>query len=174
SAPDAAWLEQARARGITHAVPGALGLRDGVTVLAPLHEGAPYLDLTRDGTALALGSLGAPEAADPWTWVRALAHEGPVEQRISDRAAFLAATRGGRRLAGIPHPGSLNPGTEATFVLWEPWDLTVRGQDERIQTWSTDPRSRTPMLPDLTAGAPRALRTVLAGRIVHDRLPEPT
>ncbi|MFC0674298.1 hypothetical protein [Brachybacterium hainanense] len=170
SEPPSAWLAEAYGRGITQAVPGMPGLRDGVTVLAPCSEGADYLDLTREGTALALGSRGQEDAADPWSWVRALAHEGPVEQRISDRAAFLAATRGGRRLAGTPHPGSLNPGAEATFVVWEPWDLTVRGQDERIQTWSTDPRSRTPLLPDLTTGSPRALRTVVAGQIVHDLL----
>lgn len=171
--PGEDWLERALARGITAAVPGPLGRRDGVTVLAPAVQSAPYLDLTREGTALALGSGGRQDAADPWSWVRALAHEGPLEQRISDRAAFLAATRGGRRLAGASHPGSLNPGTEATFVVWEPWDLTVRGQDERIQTWSTDPRSRTPMLPDLAEGSPQALRTVVSGRVVHDRLPEP-
>jgi hypothetical protein len=62
----------------------------------------------------------------------------------------------------------LSPGVEATFVVWEPWDLTVHGQDQRIQTWSTDPRSRTPMLPDLSEGSPRVLRTVLAGRVVFE------
>ena len=58
----------------------------------------------------------------------------------------------------------------ATFVLWEPWDLTVRSLAERVDTWSTDPRSRTPLLPDLDQGSPRALRTVVDGRVVHDEL----
>jgi len=172
SAPAEDWLEAAYARGVTAAVPGAAGMRDGVLAVAPAAApGTPYLGLLSEGTPLAFGS-GGPEHAEPWSWVRAAAHEGPETQRISDRAAFLAATRGGRRLAGIPHPGSLVPGAPATFVVWEPWDLTVRGQDERIQTWSTDPRSRTPMLPDLTEGAPRALRTVVDGRIVFDRAAE--
>ena len=46
----------------------------------------------------------------------------------------------------------------------------MRGHGDLIETWSTDPRSRTPLLPDLEQGAPRALRTVIGGEIVHDRL----
>lgn len=162
------WLAAAHRRGVTAAVPGPPGMRDGVLAVAPaLEPGTRYLDLAGAGTPLAFGS-GDAAHQDPWSWVRAAAHEGPPEQRISDRAAFLAATRGSRRLAGDSHPGSLVPGVPATFVVWEPWDLTVRGQDERIQTWSTDPRSRTPLLPDLSAGAPRALRTVVDGTTVAD------
>lgn len=169
SAPSDTWLAAAYARGVTAAVPGRPGLRDGVLAVAPAASpGTPFLDLVSDGTPLAFGS-GDAAHTDPWSWVRAAAHEGPAAQRISDRAAFLAATRGGRRLAGIPHPGSLVPGAPATFVVWEPWDLTVRGQDQRIQTWSTDPRSRTPLLPDLADGAPRALRTVADQEVVFDR-----
>lgn len=163
-----AWRAAALPRGVTDALPGPRGMRDGVMAVAPAAEpGTPFLELASAGTPLAFGS-GSVEHQDPWSWVRAAAHEGPEEQRISVRAAFLAATRGGRRLGGIAHPGSLVPGVEATFVAWEPWDLTVQGQDERIQTWSTDPRSRTPMLPDLRDGAPRARRTVIHGRVVHD------
>lgn len=166
TAPDDAWREAALSRGVTDAVPGMPGMRDGVLACAPAAApGTPFLSLASEGTPLAFGS-GDAEHLDPWSWVRAAAHEGPDDERISDRAAFLAATRGSRRLAGIMHPGSLVPGAEATFVVWEPWDLIVRGQEERIQTWSTDPRSRTPMLPDLTDGAPEALRTVVRGRTV--------
>ena len=102
--------------------------------------------------------------------VRAAARTSPAPQRISDRAAFLAASRGGQRVAGHRHPGTLQTGIPATFVLWEPWDLTVRSHTEGVELWSTDPRSRTPLLPDLDQGTPRALRTVVEGRIVHDRL----
>lgn len=171
SAPDEAWWSAAHRRGITAAVPGRPGVREGIHVCVPTEEtDVPYLELSSSGIPLAFGSGGDTEDG-PWSWVRAAAHAGPAEHRISDRAAFLAASRAGHRLAGTPHPGSLTPGAPATFVVWEPWDLTVRGQDERIQTWSTDPRSRTPMLPDLTEGEPRALRTVIDGRIVHDELP---
>ncbi|MGP9693014.1 imidazolonepropionase-like domain-containing protein [Brachybacterium sp. AOP25-B2-12] len=168
SEPGLLWRTEAAARGVTDAVPGLPGMRDGVLAVAPVASpGTPYLELAGAGTPLAFGS-GDAASSDPWSWVRAAAHEGPTEQRISDRAAFLAATRGGRRLAGSPHPGSLVTGAPATFVVWEPWDLTVRGQDERIQTWSTDPRARTPLLPDLADGSPRALRTVVDGVVVHE------
>lgn len=167
SDPAPGRLEQARALGVTAMAAGPAGEREGVLAVAPAaRAGTRYLTLASQGTPLAFGS-GGPEHADPWTWVRAAAHEGPEDERISDRAAFLAATRGGRRLLGIAHPGSLVPGAPAALVVWEPWDLTVRGQDERIQTWSTDPRSRTPMLPDLTEGSPHALLTVDEGRVVH-------
>lgn len=168
SDPGAAWREQALTRGVTDVVPGPPGLREGVLAIAPAATpGTDYLSLAGQGQPLAFGS-GDAEHEDPWSWVRAAAHEGDPDQRISDRAAFLAATRGGRRLAGIPHPGSIVPGVPATLVVWEPWDLTVRGQDERIQTWSTDPRSRTPLLPDLSEGSPRALMTLVQGQVVRD------
>lgn len=153
----------------------ALGITDRVEDcdspllrLAP-HQGLDHslLELSRMGRAFAFGSHGA--AVSPWEWVRAAAVDPPPEERISVRAAFLAATRGGRRLLGQPHPGSLVPGAPADLVVWEPWDLTVRGNDERIQTWSTDPRSRTPMLPDLsTSETPRPWLTLKHGRIVAD------
>lgn len=162
--PDAA------ARGIVLRLPGPTGEREGVRVLAPVTERADYLDLLAEGTPLAFGSAGAPEAADPWDWVRAATRTSPAAQRISDRAAFLAATRGGQRAAGHRHPGTLRTGLPATFVLWEPWDLTVQSHAERVDSWSTDPRSRTPLLPDLDQGSPRALRTVVEGRTVHDLL----
>src|SRR5699024_7022476 len=161
--------EDAAARGIVLRLPGPTGVRDGVRVIAPVTESAAYLDLLADGTPLAFGSAGAPEAADPWDWVRGAARTSPAAQRISDRAAFLAATRGGQRVAGNRHPGSLQTGLPATFVVWEPWDLTVQSKAERVDSWSTDPRSRTPLLPDLDQGTPRALRTVVEGRILHDR-----
>lgn len=172
SAPDPAGDAAAAAAGIVLRLPGPTGTREGVRVVAPVTESVPYLDLVADGTPLALASAGEEGAADPWSWVRAAAQQGEPSQRISDRAAFLAASRGGQRVAGRRHPGSLRTGIEATFVVWEPWDLTVRGHGDLIETWSTDPRSRTPLLPDLEQGAPRALRTVIDGAIVHDALPQ--
>lgn len=172
SAPDSTneVMACAAALGIVRRLPGPTGTREGVRVVAPVTETVPYLDLVAEGTPLAFGSAGEPGAANPWTWVRAAAREAPQDQRLSDRAAFLAASRGGQRLAGHRHPGSLRHGIEATFVVWEPWDLTVRGNTEQIERWSTDPRARTPLLPDLEQGFPRALRTVIEGRIIHDQL----
>lgn len=166
AAGDDAVPDESLTRGIVRRL--AVGASEGVRVITPLTEHADYRALLAEGVPLAFGSGGAPEAADPWAWVRAAAQEGPLEHRISDRAAFLAATRGGHRAAGERAPGSLLTGEEATFVVWEPWDLTVRGQGEQFETWSTDPRSRTPLLPDLAKGSPRALRTVIRGDVVHD------
>ena len=61
-------------------------------------------------------------------------------------------------------------GAPATLAVWEAGDLVVQAPDDRIQAWSTDPRSGTPGLPDLSPGvpAPRCLRTVVAGRVVFD------
>ncbi|MDO5644895.1 MAG: hypothetical protein Q4G21_04280 [Dermabacter sp.] len=133
-------------------------------------ESAPetdFLALAASGTPFAFGSGGSE--ASPWAWLYAAAYAPPSERRMSDRAAFLASTRAPRRLRGEDHPGSLNPGAPASLVVWEPWDLVVRGNDERIQTWSTDPRSRTPMLPDLTGGSfPSAVLTLHEGRVLHD------
>ncbi|WP_394216330.1 hypothetical protein [Brachybacterium vulturis] len=168
--PDPATAADAAARGVVLRLPGPTGEREGVRIIAPVTESADYLDLVTEGTPLAFGSAAAPGSADPWDWVRGAARTSPAEQRISDRAAFLAATRGGQRVAGNRHPGSLQTGLPATFVLWEPWDLTVQSRAERVDSWSTDPRSRTPLLPDLDQGTPRVLRTVVEGRILHDRL----
>lgn len=169
--PESAETEtQAAARGIVLRLPGTTGEREGVRIIAPVTQQADYLDLVTAGTPLAFGSDAKPEAADPWDWVRAAARTSPADQRISDRAAFLAATRGGQRVAGNRHPGTLQTGLPATFVIWEPWDLTVQSHAERVDSWSTDPRSLTPLLPDLDQGTPRVLRTVVDGRILHDRL----
>ncbi|MGO2312838.1 hypothetical protein ACTXKH_01175 [Brachybacterium tyrofermentans] len=170
SAPDPGMDADAAARGIVLRLPGPTGEREGVRVIAPATEDADYLDLASAGVPVAFGSAGDPDAADPWDWVRGATRRPPADQRISDRAAFLAASRGGQRVAGARHPGTLQTGIEATFVIWEPWDLTVQSRAERVDSWSTDPRSRTPLLPDLDLGTPRALRTVVGGRIVHDRL----
>ena len=168
--PDPAGDAAAARRGIVLRLPGPTGMREGVQVIAPVTEDADYLGLVGEGTPLAFGSAGRAEDAEPWSWVRAAARTAPAAHRISDRAAFLAASRGGQRVAGRRHPGTLRTGLPATFVVWEPWDLTVRSLAEGVDSWSTDPRSRTPLLPDLDQGAPRALRTVIDGRLVHDDL----
>ncbi len=149
--------------------PAAVGR--GITAVVPNGDGiAPHLDPSID--FLSLASAGAPFAFgsggtsdSPWEWVRAASVQALGEHRVSARAAFLASTRAGRRLLGDDHPGALNPGVIADFVLWEPWDLIVHGNDERIQTWSTDPRSRTPLLPDLSgSGVPAPRATYVSGQ----------
>ncbi|WP_058234028.1 hypothetical protein [Devriesea agamarum] len=158
------------ARGILHRIPGLPRREGSIEVMAPCERtDAPFGDLTASGTVLTFGSGGELGFQDPWQWMLAATRDASPDQRLSDRAAFLAASRGGHRLLGDDHPGSLLAGVPATLVIWRPWDLIVRGADERIQTWSTDPRSRTPRLPDLSSGnGPRALMAFAAGHLVFD------
>jgi hypothetical protein len=132
----------------------------------------PFAAMAAAGVPLALGSDAPVTPFDPWAAVRACAYHRDPQQRISARAAFLAHTRGGWRAARQDGQGALVPGAPATYAVWEPGELVVQAPDGRIQAWSTDPRSGTPGLPDLTPGAPlpRCLRTTVDGVVVHDVL----
>ncbi|RJK93165.1 amidohydrolase [Vallicoccus soli] len=130
----------------------------------------PYADLAAAGVPLALGSDAPVTPLGPWEAVRAAAFHHVPAQRLSVRSAFTAHTRGGWRAAGRDDAGVLVPGAPATYAVWEAGELVVQAPDDRVAAWSTDPRSGTPGLPDLTPGtpAPRCLRTVVDGRVVHD------
>ncbi|MEV6011364.1 amidohydrolase [Streptomyces sp. NPDC051976] len=131
----------------------------------------PYAAMTRAGVPLVLGSDSPVTPLDPWGAVRAAAFHRTPEHRISARAAFNAHTRGGWRAVGRDDAGVLVPGAPAHYAVWTGGDLVVQAPDERVANWSTDPRSGTPGLPDLTPGRPlpTALRTVVDGRTVHAR-----
>ena len=127
------------------------------------------------GIPLAFGSDSPVTALDPWGGVSAAAFHHDDDQRISVRAAFAAHTRGAHRCARDDvhvhdQAGVIVPGAPADLAVWEAGELVVQTPDDRIQAWSTDPRARVPALPDLSPGAPRprGLRTVVAGRVVHD------
>jgi predicted amidohydrolase YtcJ len=130
----------------------------------------PFASMLAAGMTLALGSDSPVTPFAPWEAVRACVNHHTPEQRVSARSAFLAHTRGGWRAAGFDDRGYLDLGLPATFAVWKVGDLVVQAPDDRIQTWSTDPRSGTPGLPDLSPGAelPTTLRTVVRGRTVHD------
>ncbi|MBO0653605.1 amidohydrolase [Streptomyces triculaminicus] len=131
----------------------------------------PYAAMLRAGVPLALGSDSPVTPLDPWGTVRAAAFHRTPEHRISVRAAFTAHTRGGWRAIGRDDAGVLVPGAPADYAVWEAGDLVVQVPDNRVANWSTDPRSGTPGLPDLTPGVPLpvCLRTVVGGRTVHAR-----
>jgi predicted amidohydrolase YtcJ len=130
----------------------------------------PYATMTAAGVILAFGSDAPVTPVSPWEGVRAAAFHHTPEQRISVRAAFAAHTRGGHRASGDDSAGVLNPGAPAHLAIWEPGDLVVQAPDDRVAAWSTDPRSGTPGLPDLSPGqpVPICVRTVVHGQVIHD------
>ncbi|MGW0625420.1 amidohydrolase [Streptomyces sp. NPDC002758] len=131
----------------------------------------PFAALLRAGVPLAFGSDSPVTPLDPWGTVRAAAFHRTPEHRVSVRAAFTAHTRGGWRAVGRDHAGVLVPGAPADYAVWRTDELVVQAPDDRVARWSTDPRSGTPGLPDLTPGhdLPRCLRTVVGGRTVFVR-----
>lgn len=127
----------------------------------------PFGSFYAAGVPICFGSDSPVTPLRPWSSVRAcLEHNNPAEQ-ISARAAFLGHTRAGWRAARYRNPmaGQLVPGAPASFAVWEVEELMVQVADGRVQSWSTDPRARTPLLPALDTGAdPACLLTVRDGR----------
>ncbi|MEV5879249.1 amidohydrolase [Streptomyces sp. NPDC052101] len=128
----------------------------------------PFAALLRAGVPLAFGSDSPVTPLDPWGTVRAAAFHHTPGHRVSVRAAFTAHTRGGWRAIGRDDAGVLVPGAPADYAVWRTDELVVQAPDDRVARWSTDPRSGTPGLPDLTPGRdlPVCLRTVVGGRTV--------
>ncbi|MEV7615887.1 amidohydrolase [Streptomyces sp. NPDC089799] len=131
----------------------------------------PFAALLKAGVPLAFGSDAPVTDLDPWGTVRAAAFHRTPEHRISVRAAFTAHTRGGWRALGRDDAGVLVPGAPADYAVWRTSELVVQAPDDRVARWSTDPRSGTPGLPDLTPGEdlPVCLATVVGGREVFVR-----
>ncbi|WP_406175206.1 amidohydrolase [Streptomyces canus] len=131
----------------------------------------PFAALLRAGVPLAFGSDSPVTPLDPWGTLRAAAFHRTPGHRVSVRAAFTAHTRGGWRAIGRDDAGVLVPGAPADYAVWRTEELVVQAPDDRVARWSTDPRSGTPGLPDLTPGRdlPVCLRTVVGGRTVFVR-----
>ncbi|MFI5085345.1 MAG: amidohydrolase [Actinomycetales bacterium] len=122
------------------------------------------------GVPVCFGSDAPVTPMRPWSSVRAALEHHQSRQRISARAAFIGHTRAGWRAARERDPlmGQLVPGAPASFAVWEVEELMVQVADERVQSWSTDPRARTPLLPALdTDTDPRCVRTVHRGQLLY-------
>lgn len=135
----------------------------------------PFASFYSSGVPIAFGSDTPVTPLRPWSSVRACLEHSNPEQRISARAAFLGHTRAGWRATRNRNPlmGQLVPGAPASFAVWEVDELMVQVADSRVQSWSTDPRARTPLLPALDTGSdPRCLQTVREGRelFAHESL----
>jgi predicted amidohydrolase YtcJ len=126
----------------------------------------PFAAFYSAGVPVCFGSDSPVTPLRPWSSVRACVEHHNPEQRISARAAFLGHTRAGWRAARHANPmaGQLVPGAPASFAVWEVEELMVQVADGRVQSWSTDPRARTPLLPALDTGSdPVCLQTVKDG-----------
>jgi predicted amidohydrolase YtcJ len=138
----------------------------------------PFAAFGAAGVVLAFGSDSPVVPIGPWEAVRAAAFHRTPSSRITVRAAFAAHTRGGWRALrpgapGVPadEQGVLAPGAAATYAVWRAGDLVVQTPDSRVAAWSTDERAGVPGLPDLAPGEalPDCLRTVVRGRVLHER-----
>lgn len=119
-------------------------------------------------TALAVGvptSAAAGEGENPWELVACHVHHST--DPVSARAGFNAQTRSAyRSLPEAPaSAGQLNPGSAATYGVWEVESLAVQTPSSTVSAWSTDTRARTPLLPYLDGETlPRLVSTVISGR----------
>nr|WP_272902225.1 metal-dependent hydrolase [Brevibacterium daeguense] len=137
--------------------------RCGLAVtLDPLQHDQPLAALLAAGAQLSF----ALDPVQPWRSLAAAVYS--VSDGISARAAFNCATRFGFRAVGRFEAGVLAPGAVATGVRWEVDDLVVQAADSRVASWSTDPRSGTPGLPDLSGAEalPRLRAVWVRGRRV--------
>lgn len=133
----------------------------------------PFAAAAAAGVSLAFSSDAPVTPVAPWAMLRAAVDHRTAGSGISPRAAFSAATRGAWRAGGVRDgsAGTLNPGAPASYVVWDAGDLEVSAPADSVQRWSTDPRSRVPALPRLSADAPVpvCVRSVHRGRVVYER-----
>ncbi len=130
------------------------------------HSMNPFASYYSAGVPVCFGSDSPVTPLRPWSSVRACLEHSNPQERISARAAFIGHTRAGWRASRSPNPlaGQLVPGAPASFAVWEVEELMVQVADTRVQSWSTDPRARTPLLPALDVGSdPRCLQTAREG-----------
>ena len=128
----------------------------------------PFADMVKAGMVLAFGSDSPVTEIKPWNWIRSANQHHQADQRISMRAAFNAATRGGQRAARNDDSGVLAVGAPADLAIWQVSAFALSATNDTATAWSTDPRSGTHALPDLSHGDPQCLATLKNGRSIYD------
>jgi predicted amidohydrolase YtcJ len=143
--------------------------RLGFDRAAPMNN---FAALASAGVALAFGSDAPVTPLGPWAAVQAAVHHRTPGSGLSPRAAFTAHTRGGHRAAGRTdrEVGTIAIGAPAHLAIVDAGELVRPAANPGVARWSTDPRSRVPLLPDLTPGVtlPTTLATFVGGRIAYD------
>lgn len=131
----------------------------------------PWASMQSRGLILAFGSDAPVTVASPWEWVRASLYHNQNHERITARAAFNAATRGGRRAALQDDAGVLAVGAVADLAIWDVGEYVIQTPDHRISAWSTDERSGTPALPliEETGDLPECIATLISGEFRYRR-----
>jgi predicted amidohydrolase YtcJ len=132
----------------------------------------PFALLASQGVALAFGSDAPVTGLDPWATIRAAANHHTPTSSVSLRAAFAAATRAGWRACGVGDGlmGTLVPGAPASYAIWDVDEFDVAAAPpDAVRRWSTDPRSRVPVLPRLGPpdALPRCRETVHRGAVIY-------
>ncbi|WP_206426150.1 amidohydrolase [Nakamurella antarctica] len=132
----------------------------------------PFAALASAGVTLALGSDAPVTPADPWAAVQAAVHHRTPGFGLSSRGAFTAHTRGAHRAAGRVERGvgTISVGAPADIAIWQAGELVRPVSAEKLSRWSTDPKSRVPLLPDLMPGndLPSCVATISAGKVTFD------
>ena len=128
-----------------------------------------FASIMATGVTVAFGSDAPVTKSSPWEWVRAAVHHSQPRERITARAAFNAATRGGRRAAHHDDAGVISVGAVADLAIWQTDEVIVQTPDPRIASWSTDERAGVPGLPVLEYDhpLPTCLATIIGGRVVY-------
>ena len=150
------------------------GVPDGMYIQRLGHERAGSMNrfatIVAAGGHLVVNSDSPVTPIDPWSIVRAATNHTVPDERMTARAAFAAATRGGWRAIGDSRAGVISVGAPAHLAAWRVAERDVHVPDTRVAGWSTDPRSGTPGLPVLTDNLPECLATWVDGQVVfgHD------
>ena len=146
-------------------VPG--GMYDQRLSTERAHEMNRLASIVSAGGRLAINSDTPVTPMRPWSIVRAATEHWQESERVTARAAFNAATRGGWRAIGSEGVGVIEVGAPAHLAVWEAAELEVRVPDTTVANWSTDARAATPGLPRLDDGDPACVATLVDGRVIH-------